>query len=273
MRTEVMAEKCRSIQLAPVLVVEPNCGRNEFGGFAQDGRVFCLLRVEEMRRAVQECGEAVGVKEEEVGRALGILRASDFLGFVVEVRKNEAELERLLGGSGAKLVLPGASVARDEAEVGEAVDEELHGEGDQQKSHDAHQDANAGFTEEDADAIGAAEDKIADEGGEGNGAEDGQHLPVVGCLADEDHDARDGSRAGQHGNAEGDNAGVFFGGGFFGFVLGFLSGGAAGLHHVDANQHEDEAAGDLEGGELDPEEAEDELASEGEGGQDDEAGE
>ncbi len=164
-------------------------------------------------------------------------------------------------------------MARDEAEVGEAVDEELHGESDEEESHDADQDADAGFAEEDADAIGAGEDEVADDRGDGDGAEDGQHLPVIGGLADEHHDAGDGSGTGEHGNAERDNAGVFLGGGFFGFVLRFLGRGAASLHHVDADEHEYEAAGDLEGGELDAEERKDELAGQGKGNEDDEAGE
>jgi len=164
-------------------------------------------------------------------------------------------------------------MAVDEAEVGEAVDEELHGEGDEEESHDADEDADAGFAEEDADAIGAGEDEVADESSDGDGAEDGQHLPVVGGLADKHHDAGDGAGTSEHGDAEGDDAGVFPGGGFLGFALGFLGGGAASLDHVDADEHQDEAAGDLKGGELDAEEREDELTSQGKGDEDDEAGE
>lgn len=160
-----------------------------------------------------------------------------------------------------------------EAEIGEAVDEELHGEGDEQQTHDADQDADAGLAEEAADAVGAAEDEVADEGSDGDGARDGQHLPVVGGLADEDHDAGDGPGTSQHGDAEGDDAGVLFGGGFLGLVLRFLSWRAAGLHHVDADEEEDEAACDLEGRELDAEQRKDELAGQGEGNQDNEAGE
>jgi hypothetical protein len=163
-------------------------------------------------------------------------------------------------------------MAVDEAQIGEAVDEELHGEGDEEESHDADEDADAGFAEEDTDAIGAGEDEVADQSGDGDGTEDGQHLPVVRGLADEHHDAGDGAGTGEHGNAERDDTGVFFGGSFLGFVLRFLSGGAARLDHVDADEHEDEATGDLEGGELDAEERKDELSCQSKGEEDDEAG-
>lgn len=163
-------------------------------------------------------------------------------------------------------------MAMDEAEVGEPVDEELHGEGDEEEAHDADEDADAGFAEERTDAVGAIEDEVTGKGGEGDGGEDGQHLPVVRGLADEDHDARDSSGTGEHGNPHGDDAGVFFGGCILGFAFGFLGGRAAGLHHVDADEHEDQAAGDFKGGELDTEEIENELAGQGKGSEDDEAG-
>jgi len=163
-------------------------------------------------------------------------------------------------------------MAVDQAQVGEAVDEELHGERDEEQAHDTDENADAGFAEEDTNAVSAGEDQVAHEGGYGDRAENRQHLPVVGSLADEDHDAGDGAGSGQHGNAQGDDPGVFFGGGLLGFVLGFLGGRAASFHHVDTDQEKDEAAGDLEGGKLNAEERKDELAGEGEGDQDDEAG-
>ena len=161
----------------------------------------------------------------------------------------------------------------DEAQVGKAINEELHSEGDEEEAHDADQNADPGLAEEGADAIGAVEDEVAGERGESDGGENRQHLPVVGGLANEDHHARNSAGAGEHGDAEGDDASVLAGCGVFGFCLRFLGGGAAGLHHVDADEHEEEAAGDLKGGELDAEEREDELTSQGKGDEDDEAGE
>jgi hypothetical protein len=81
----------------------------------------------------------------------------------------------------------------------------------------------------------------------------------------------DGAGTGEHRDSKRDDSSVFFRGGFLGFVLGFLGGGTASLDHVDADEHQDEAAGDLEGGELDAEERKDELAGEGKGDEDDEA--
>ena len=163
-------------------------------------------------------------------------------------------------------------LALDHSQIGEAVDEELHGEGDQEQSHDADEDADAGFAHDLADPVGAGEDEIADGGGEGNASEDGKHLPGGGDLAYQHHDAGDGSGAGEHGDAEGHYAGVFFVSGFFGVTGGLLGGGALGLEHVETDEQEDQAAGHFKGGEGDAEHAEDVLASQGEDAEDDETG-
>ena len=41
-------------------------------------------------------------------------------------------------------------------------------------------------------------------------AENGDHLPAVLRLAYQDHDGGDGAGAGEHGDAEGDDAGIVF---------------------------------------------------------------
>src|SRR5208283_1459639 len=96
----------------------------------------------------------------------------------------------------------------DDAEVGQAVDEVLRGEGDQQQTHDADQDADAGLAQQADDLVGVSEDEVAGGGGDDDGDEDGGHLPARLRLAHQHHHGGDGPGAGQHGHAEGDDSGV-----------------------------------------------------------------
>jgi len=161
----------------------------------------------------------------------------------------------------------------DDAEIRHAIDEVLHRERNEKEAHDADEDADAGFAETFGDAIGVAEDEIADDGGDEDGAKDGGHLPPDLHLSDEHHDAGDGAGAGEHGDAERNDAGVGLAGGFLRFFGGLLGGGALGLEHVETDEQKDDAAGDLKGGERDAEEPKEVLAGDREDGEDDPGGE
>jgi hypothetical protein len=87
------------------------------------------------------------------------------------------------------LSLPAELLLGDDAEVGKSVDEELHGKSNEEQSHDADEDADAGFTEELADLDGGREDPVADEASYGDGAKDSSCLvvPKAWNLADKNH--------------------------------------------------------------------------------------
>ena len=154
-----------------------------------------------------------------------------------------------------------ASAAGDDAQVGEAVDEILHCQGDQQKSHDADQDADAGFAHDLADAAGAGEDQIADQGCKGDGSRGLRPSPnatrqVPGRPAPL---PRRWLRGRQAWECRGARFRLFLGRGLFGVARGFLCGGAAGFKHIEADEQQDQASGDFEGGQSDAEHLEDEL--------------
>ncbi len=68
------------------------------------------------------------------------------------------------------------------------------------------------------------------------------------------------------------NARIFFGCSLFLVAVGLLGGRTLGLQHVQTNEHQDQAAGDLECRQLDAEHLEDVLAGERETASNDEAG-
>jgi len=70
-------------------------------------------------------------------------------------------------------------------------------------------------------------------------------------LADEDM-TEVMAGAGEHGNAHGDDANIVLGAGGFGFARRLLRGGALGFEHVEADEQEDDAAGDLKRGMVMP---------------------
>src|SRR6185437_4344940 len=72
--------------------------------------------------------------------------------------------------------------------------------------------------------LGSADREEAGQSSDGDGAENGGHLPGGLNLADEDHDGGDAAWAGEHGDAHRDDAGVVLGCGSLGIFAGLLRG-------------------------------------------------
>ncbi len=79
-------------------------------------------------------------------------------------------------------------------------------------------------------------------------------------LAHQHHHRRDRARAGQHGNAQRHDAGIFLLCSLFLVAGGLLRGRTLRLQHVDSDQQQDQAARNLKRGQRNAEHAKDELA-------------
>lgn len=157
-----------------------------------------------------------------------------------------------------------ASASRKQERLG-AVEDELHGDGCEQQAEDALDDGDAGLSQRALDHLGAREEHVGDEGGEGDGRQHrrraGRGLPVLGH---EHHARRDGAgpRQERHGERHERHVGPFDP--FAGLGVARPGGGRLGAEHVEGRQHEQQTSRDTEGRDGHSEEAEEKRTEQSE---------
>ena len=123
-----------------------------------------------------------------------------------------------------------------------------------------------------ADCISRGQYPIRRESGDSDGDENRQCVPPNPHFADQNHNCGDGAGTREHRNTQRNDSHIVFCRTLLGFAGSFLGLGPARLEHIQADQHQDDASGNLEGRKRDPKNFEDQSARQSEAGQYDEAG-
>ena len=121
-------------------------------------------------------------------------------------------------------------------------------------------------------AIGGGQYDIGDHRGDGDRQNDEGGMGPIHTLRAKHHDGRDGTGAGEHGDAEGDDANVVLLGAFLGFPRRLADGRSLGAQHIETDHPQNEAASNTKGGKCDPKQPEDQAAGHGEDGKNDQTG-